>query len=164
MKKFFSLILCAVLLLTPVMLCSCADFGEDETEKTTKAEEMSGPVKALMDFEAAFNERDLDGIINIFKPDQQSLMRFQFKLTEGLSGMLGDFSGLLSEDMLGGVFGMMLGEYYIDIDVLSEEFNEDETRATLTVVFDFGDTEEEDTFEMVKISDKWYADIDIVKM
>ena len=57
MRKITSFLLCVLLVLTSTVFVGC-----DAEPK------MSGPEKALEEFEKAFNERDLDGIVKIFKP------------------------------------------------------------------------------------------------
>lgn len=123
---------------------------------------MSGPEKALKDFETAFNERDIDGIVKIFKPSDQSKIKLQLELTKGIANIAGDILGvggigdLFSTDILSGVLGTAMEDYYINIEVISEEYNEDSSQAVVTVKITADGTEETEELNMIKISDKWY--------
>lgn len=140
-----------IILLCAIMLFSGCSF-----------QKLSGPEKALKDFEAAFNERDIDGIVKIFKPSDQAKIKLQLELTKGIANIAGGFFGiggigdLFSTDLLSGVLGMAMEDYYIDIEVISEEYNEDSTQAVVTVKITTNDTEETDELNMIKISGKWY--------
>lgn len=127
---------------------------------------MSGPEKALKNFETSFNERDIDGIIEIFKPSQQAKIKLQLELSKGVANIAGGLFGLdgigdlFSMDILSGAFGVAAEDYYITIEVISEEYNENSTEATVSAKIISGEAEEIQEFSMVKISDKWYIDED----
>lgn len=158
MRKITSFLLCILLVLSSMVFVGC-----DAEPK------MSGPEKALEEFEKAFNERDLDGIVKIFKPSQQSEIKLQMKLAQGFAGVAGSLFGLggigdlFSDDVLSGVFGVALEDYYVDIQVIDESYNQNGNKATVTVKIVSETEEETDTFEMVKISDTWYLDIDMTQ-
>ncbi len=155
MKKFISIILCALILVGIMSFAGCKELN------------MSGPEKALTKFETAINERDFEGVIEIFTPDQQAELKMQLKLVEGLAGAFGDYAGvggmdfLFSEEMIGSAFGIALEDYYIDIEIISEEYNENKTKANVTVKLTSGEEATTEVFPMVEISGKWYVDLDI---
>ena len=144
MRKTISYFMCIALLSSILGLTGCS------TEP-----QISGPQKALLEFEKAFNQRDFEGVINAFKPSQQSELKLQMKLVQGFAGVAGDFFGLggidgiFSEDIIGGVFGIALEDYYIDIQVVDEVYNEDKTQATVTVKIISEDEEETDTIPRI---------------
>lgn len=125
---------------------------------------LSGPEKALKNFETSFNERDIDGIIEIFKPSQQSKIKLQLELSKGVANIAGGIFGidgigdLLSTDVLSGVFGIAAEDYYITIEVISEEYSEDNSSVVVTTKIISEGTEEISEIPMVKISNKWYID------
>ena len=158
MRKAICLMLCVLLSVMSLTLVGC-----DAEPK------MSGPEKALEEFEKAFNERDMDGVVKIFKPSQQSEIRLQMKLAQGVAGVagslfgLGGISDLFSDDVISGLFGVALEDYYIDIQVIDEVYNEKGNKATVTVKIISEDEEETDTLEMIEISDVWYLDMDALE-
>ncbi len=128
-------------------------------------ERLSGPEKALKEFETAINERDMDGIIGIFKPSEQAKLKLQLalsKLTASIFGNivgLGSLGDLFTDELMNAMLGVAMEDSYAEIRVLSEKYNENRTRATVKMEITMGETTEVDTIEMVKISDKWYWDV-----
>ncbi len=156
MKKYSCFLLCLIFFCMTFLLVGC-DIKM----------QISGPEKALNTFEKAFNERDLDGIVKIFKPSQQAEIKLQLKLAQGFAGIAGNIAGLngleglFTEDIIAGFFGVALEDYYIDIQIISEKYNENKTQAIVTIKIITEKSEETDTFKMVKISNVWYFDEDI---
>lgn len=163
MKKIIGLLLCVFLLCTSVTFLGC---GFDKSLLVPQTPQLSGPEQAIEDFEKAFNERDIDGIIKFFKPSEQAEIKLSFKLMEAIYGSSGDLFGadlssFWSEDMFSGLFGTALGDYYIDIQIVDIVYDSTNTKATVSVNIVSDVDTEADVFEMVKISDKWYSDLNI---
>ena len=139
-----------------------------ETLRTVETR-ISGPEKALENFEKAFNERDMEGIVKIFKPNLQSEIKLQKELAQGVAGFAGELFGLdgisdlLSDDIISGVFGVVLEDHYFDIQVINVTYNQRGNKATVIVKIVSEDEEETDKLEMIKISDVWYLDMDTVQ-
>lgn len=116
----------------------------------------SGPEKALSNFEKAFNKRDLEGMIEILPPMYQSAYKMELGLAEGLAGVfgVGDF---FSSDMMEGAFGLALGNSYIDIEVLNEEYTT-ESSANVEILFTFDGEQTTEYISMIEISGDWYID------
>ena len=132
-------------------------------------EQLSGPEKALKDFESAFNNRDVDGIVKIFNPSDQANLKLQLELAKGVANIAGGFFGvdgigdLFSTDLLSGVLGTAMEDCYLDLEVISEEYNEDATKAVVTVKMKMEDSENTEKLNMVKISNKWYLSDNYIK-
>lgn len=127
---------------------------------------LSGPEKALKNFETSFNERDIEGIIDVFKPSEQSKLKLQLELSKGVANIAGGVFGvdgigdLFSTDILSGLFGIAAEDNYITIEVISEEYSEDNNSVVVSAKIIFGESEEICEIPMVKISGKWYLDED----
>ncbi len=120
----------------------------------------SGPEKALKKFETSYNERDMEGIIGILKPSEQ----LKFKLAMELLGGAAEFANMgdiFSDEMLSEAFA---AEYEDDIkiEVVSEKYNDKRDSALVTVKVICGDAENVSEVPMVKISDEWYINEEIL--
>lgn len=157
LKKSIYLILVGILALACFSVTGCQD------EQPT-----TGPEKTIAQLEEAYNERNVEGLIEIYKPDQQAKIKERIasaKLLGAIIGNLTDFDVLqdiISEETIFNILGSAMGEEYVELRVIKEEYNEDNTKATVTVEIDNGDKKKTETVEMIKISDKWYLSQDIV--
>lgn len=117
--------------------------------------DMNDVYHAVEDFEAAYNERDLRGMLDFFPPSVSSYFDISFGIADMIGGYFG-FDGLFSDDMLSSALGITLGSAYIDIEVLDISFNSVKTEAYVTVNFTADGSTSQDTMTLMRISDSWY--------
>jgi len=106
-------------------------------------------------FEAAFNERDLSGMLDYFPPSFSSYFRMQIGIADLIGGFFG-FDGIFTEEMLGTAFGFALQNSYIDIEVLDISFNTAKTEAYVVINFTADGKTQQDTLTLMHISGNWY--------
>jgi len=142
MKKVISIVLVLLMLFS---LTACKQETPGET--------------VLKGFEKAFNERDMDALIELFPPHVQSQFEMSLGLMEGFAGLLGagDF---FSADMMSAAFGIALEANYITVELVSETYDETQTQGVVRARIICDGESEESEFEIIKISDKWYFNVE----
>ncbi len=129
--------------------------------------EKSTPERTIQQFQAALNVSDYEGVLDCFEP----------KVKNGIMGMAtiaGNFLGLDGTallDMLPFVLDIAAAnnEYLsedveelenvlesIDITVNSVQYNDQQTKASVSVTINIFDYSQDDTINMVKVKDIWY--------
>lgn len=120
----------------------------------------STPEKTIESLEMAINERDFDKILDCFTPQYKAEIKAQFEFANLIAGFSG-LGNIFSEDIIDGIFGITLGDNYVDLEVLDIRYNDDMSSASMLVLLSMGEDSSIDIVEVVRISNNWYLSVDI---
>lgn len=150
MKKFLSILLVFVMMLT--CFVSCKNNGdENETTPPTNEELIAGRIETFL---TAYNTGDMDAVIECFDAKTRNAVQAMLNLFGGIAGGAAGFDIDLSDLFSLGVStiqGDFMGLEITDINVL------DHSNATATTIMNLmGEETQTFYFEMVYENDDWY--------